>query len=148
MCRAALEEWEMGWARDADGMRRPRIDGCLSPSTIEGGRWWRRKRSSSVSTEKGLDVRFYPTKFFFAGFFVAAKYRHLQFAAIFDAGIKQNTRWNRQAYCNSLVELALASSLYFRPSSTGDVNYDQTHPPIDSRNRDLSQMHSRARSPN
>ncbi|KYN33047.1 hypothetical protein ALC56_12681 [Trachymyrmex septentrionalis] len=38
MCRAALEEWEMGWARDADGMRRPRIDGCLSPSTIEGGR--------------------------------------------------------------------------------------------------------------
>ncbi|KYM85479.1 hypothetical protein ALC53_04722 [Atta colombica] len=38
MCRAALKEWEMGWARDADGMRRPRIDGCLSPSTIEGGR--------------------------------------------------------------------------------------------------------------
>lgn len=38
MCSTALEEWEMGWARDADGMRRPRIDGCLSPSTIEGGR--------------------------------------------------------------------------------------------------------------
>jgi len=42
------------------------------------------------------------------------------------------------------IELALAS-LYFRPSSTGDVNYDQTHPPIDSRNRNLSQMRSRAR---
>lgn len=38
----------------------------------------------------------------------------------------------------TVVELASASSLDFRPSSAGDVNYDQTHPPIDSRIRDLS----------
>jgi len=34
----ALEEREMAWARDADGMRRSRMDGCLSPSTIDDER--------------------------------------------------------------------------------------------------------------
>jgi len=94
MCSAALEEWEMGWARDADGMRRPRIDGCLSPSTIEGWQWrWRCRRSSSVSTERGLDVRFRPIEFFFTGFFVVAEIQHLQLPAISGTSARENRRF-------------------------------------------------------
>ncbi|EZA47930.1 hypothetical protein X777_14501, partial [Ooceraea biroi] len=64
-------------SRDADGMRRSRMDGCLSPSTIDDERRQRQRwgKPSSVSIERGLDVRFCPTEFLFARFSVVPEIR-------------------------------------------------------------------------